>query len=66
MILTVKIRPVLDDAFELAIDEYDVSVVCRDMNSETMMQSVLNEIRELILFKQELDDHFLNIGGNTP
>jgi len=66
VILTVKIRPVLDDAFELAIDEYDVSVVCRDMNSETMMQSVLNEIRELILFKQELDDHFLNIGGNTP
>ena len=60
MILTVKLQERPEDikdgevAWDVGIDEYSVCSVIRIASNESLTQRLLNEIRELILFKQEI------------
>ena len=67
MILSVTLRPNTtfnDDktTWDIIIEEYKVWSVIDNENNENLMQLVLNEIRDLILFKQEFDIAMKQLG----
>jgi len=67
VILSVTLRPNTtfnDDktTWDIIIEEYKVWSVIDNENNENLMQLVLNEIRDLILFKQEFDIAMKQLG----